>query len=306
VPSAESAPEFAATGETPARSPDSAASVAARPGSDESVNPTPDRVVLDQAIVDVITMGEIAVTGRLTDASNLTLLGEATLDGLTVPCIYKPVRGERPLWDFPDGTLAERELAAYLVSRSAGWDCVPLTVIRDGPYGPGMVQRWIDDADPEEVVDLVPVGAIPAGWLPVLRAVDTHGDDVAVVHADNPALALLAGFDLVVNNADRKGSHVLPTADGRILGVDHGLCFHTDDKLRTMRWGWAGRPLPAAVLEGIARLRVALDGELGDRLDELITTAEMRALRRRLKTLAGTKKYPRAPGHRTPIPWPPL
>ena len=135
-----------------------------------------------------------------------------------MPCIYKPVRGERPLWDFPDGTLAERELAAYLVSRAAGWDCVPLTVIRDGPYGPGMVQRWIEDADPEEVVDLVPVDGIPTGWLPVLRAIDTDGDDVAVVHADNPALATLAGFDLVVNNADRKGSHVLPTADGRILG----------------------------------------------------------------------------------------
>ena len=128
------------------------------------------------AVADVITRGEITVTGRLTDASNLTLLGEATLDGLTIPCIYKPVRGERPLWDFPDGTLAERELAAFLVSRAAGWNCVPLTVIRDGPYGPGMVQRWIEDADPDQVVDLVPIDAIPAGWLPVLRAVDTDGD----------------------------------------------------------------------------------------------------------------------------------
>ena len=258
------------------------------------------------AIREVITRGEITVTGRLSDASNLTLLGEATLDGVTVPCIYKPVRGERPLWDFPDGTLAERELAAYLVSRAAGWDCVPLTVIRDGPYGPGMVQRWISDADPEEVVDLVPVGDIPAGWLPVLRAIDTNGDDVAVVHADNPALATLAGFDAVVNNADRKGSHVLPAGDGRILGVDHGLCFHTEDKLRTILWGWAGRPLPDDVISGLARLNKALAGELGERLDELITTAEMAALRHRLDRLAAKRKFPKAPTHRTPIPWPPL
>jgi uncharacterized repeat protein (TIGR03843 family) len=254
----------------------------------------------------VITEGEISVTGRLTDASNLTLLGEATLDGLTVPCIYKPVRGERPLWDFPDGTLAERELAAYLVSGAAGWNCVPLTVIRDGPYGPGMVQRWIEDADPDQVVDLVPVQRIPPGWLPVLRAVDTDGKNVAVVHADNPALAKLAGFDLVVNNADRKGSHVLPTSGGRILGVDHGLCFHSDDKLRTILWGWAGQSLPEVVIDGIERLRTALNGELGERLDELITLTEMAALRDRLDLYAETKMFPRAPSHRTPIPWPPL
>jgi uncharacterized repeat protein (TIGR03843 family) len=258
------------------------------------------------AVVDVISTGEISVTGRLTDASNLTLLGEATLDGLTLPCIYKPIRGERPLWDFPDGTLAERERAAYLVSAAAGWDCVPFTVLRDGPYGPGMVQRWIEDADPDLVVDLVPVGAIPAGWLPVLKAIDTDGSDVAVVHADNPALALLAGFDVVVNNADRKGSHVLPTADGRIVGVDHGLCFHADDKLRTILWGWAGKRLPDAVLDGVARLRESLDGELGEQLHGLITTAEVQAFRARLDDLADRRRFPRAPSHRTPIPWPPL
>ena len=261
---------------------------------------------LPAAVADVITRGEISVTGRLTDASNLTLLGEATLDGVTVSCIYKPVRGERPLWDFPDGTLADRELAAYLLSSSAGWNCVPLTVVRDGPYGPGMVQRWISDADPEQVVDLVPVDDIPKGWLPVLRAVDTDGAEVAVVHADNGALAVLAGFDVVVNNADRKGSHVLPTADGRILGVDHGLCFHTEDKLRTILWGWAGRPLPVAVSEGIVRVQDQLDGELGEQLDELLTTAEMAALHRRLDDLAASQVFPRAPAHRTPIPWPPL
>jgi len=273
--------------------------------SDNGVESTSDPAV-DSAVADVITRDDIDVTGRLSDASNLTLLGEATLDGLTLPCIYKPVRGERPLWDFPDGTLADRERAAYLVSRASGWDCVPLTVLREGPYGWGMVQRWIEDADPEEVVDLVPVGRIPKGWLPVLRAHDMDGSEVAVVHADLPALSRLAGFDLVVNNADRKGSHVLPTTGGRILGVDHGLTFHTDDKLRTILWGWAGRPLPAVVVDGLTRLQLALDADLGEQLDALITISEMQALRDRIDVLLRRKRFPRAPAHRTPIPWPPL
>ncbi len=266
----------------------------------------PAERIPDEVIAEIICSGEISVTGRLSDASNLTLLGEVALDGMTVSCIYKPVRGERPLWDFPDGTLADRERAAYLVSRSAGWDCVPLTVLRDGPYGFGMVQRWIGDADPEEVVDLAPVKKIPPGWLAVLRAVDVDGSAVAVVHADTPALATLAGFDLVVNNADRKGSHVLPVPGGRVLGVDHGLTFHTDDKLRTILWGWAGRSLPDDVLDGIARLKGDLDGQLGEDLAALLTIGELRAFRARLDKLGAAKVFPRAPAHRTPIPWPPL
>ena len=210
--------------------------------------------MLDDAIVDVITMGEITVTGRLTDASNLTLLGEATLDGLTVPCIYKPVRGERPLWDFPDGTLAERELAAYLVSRSAGLglraaDRHPGRALRAGHGaaldrgrrpGRGRSTWCRSTQDP---------GRLAAGAARRGHATATTSPWCTPTTRRWP---LLAGFDLVVNNADRKGSHVLPTADGRILGVDHGLCFHTDDKLRTILWGWAGRPLPAAVIDGIA------------------------------------------------------
>ncbi len=270
--------------------------------------PSADRTeqIPDDVVAEIICSGEISVTGRLSDASNLTLLGEAALDGLSVSCIYKPVRGERPLWDFPDGTLAERERAAFLVARSAGWNCVPLTVLRDGPYGSGMVQRWIDDAEPEDVVDLVPVKKIPAGWLAVLRAVDQDGSSVALAHADTPSLATLAGFDLVVNNADRKGSHVLPLPDGRVLGVDHGLTFHTDDKLRTILWGWAGRALPDDVLTGIGRLREDLEDRLGDDLAGLLTITELRALRARLDKLGATKTFPRPPAHRTPIPWPPL
>jgi uncharacterized repeat protein (TIGR03843 family) len=277
----------------------------ADPDSTPPATPGPEHTPPDDDL-EVLRDGDIGITGRLTDASNLTLLAAASLGGVSIDCIYKPVRGERPLWDFPDGTLAERELAAYLVSVAAGWDCVPPTIIRDGPYGPGMVQRWIADCDPDLMVDLVPVKKVPKGWLPVMRAVDVSGHDVAVVHADNAALSVLAGFDLVVNNADRKGSHVLPTPDGRVLGVDHGLCFHRDEKLRTILWGWAGRPLPAAVLDGLRRLSVELDGALGEQLDELITATEMTALHHRIDRLTATARFPRPPDHRTPIPWPPL
>ena len=260
----------------------------------------------DDGVREVLSAGEIVVRGRLTDASNVTLLGDVSLDGVSVPCIYKPVRGERPLWDFPDGTLAARELAAYRVSEVSGLDCVPVTVLRAGPFGTGMVQRWIDDVDPTEMVDLVPVDRVPPGWLPVLRAVDEDGADVAVVHADDQALARLAGFDLIVNNADRKGSHVLPVADGRVLGVDHGLCFHVDDKLRTILWGWAGKPLPDGVVDSIARLASALEGSFARELTDLLTTAEIAALVGRLANLDDRRVFPKAPMHRTPIPWPPL
>ena len=288
------------------------ASTGSRPPPDRSTPASPESetddaaAAIDAVTAEVLTSGEITITGRLTDASNVTLLAEASADGLTVPCIYKPVRGERPLWDFPDGTLADRERAAYLVSQVAGWDCVPLTVLRSGPFGPGMVQRWIEDANPDEAVDLVSIEQVPAGWLPVLRAVDEDGSPVALVHADRPALATLAGFDLVVNNADRKGSHVLPLPDGRVLGVDHGLCFHSDDKLRTILWGWAGRPLPAAVVDGVAKLLTDLDADLGEELAALLTRDEVDVLRERLEALADDPTFPRPPGHRTPIPWPPL
>jgi uncharacterized repeat protein (TIGR03843 family) len=274
----------------------------------EDSSPPPENKVPvdDDGVREVLSAGEIVVRGRLTDASNVTLLGDVSLDGVSMPCIYKPVRGERPLWDFPDGTLAARELAAYRVSAVSGLDCVPVTVLRAGPFGMGMVQRWIDDVDPTEMVDLVPVDRVPPGWLPVLRAVDEDGADVAAVHADDQALARLAGFDLIVNNADRKGSHVLPVADGRVLGVDHGLCFHVDDKLRTILWGWAGKPLPDGVVDSIARLASALEGSFARELSDLLTTAEITALVGRLADLDDRRVFPKAPMHRTPIPWPPL
>lgn len=264
--------------------------------------------MLDEVTIRrVLTDGELEITGRLTDASNLTLLATASADGLELECVYKPIRGERPLWDFPHGTLADREVAARRIAEFAGWDCVPLTIMRAGPYGRGMVQRWIDQ--PEEtpdLVDLVPARRVPRGWLPIMRAVDVDGADVAVVHADEARLKVLAGFDLVVNNADRKGSHILWPGDGRIVGVDHGLCFHTDDKLRTILWGWAGTPLPEPVVDGLSRLAKGMTGALRAEMADHLTTREVDALAKRIDLLQMHPAYPQPPRNRTPIPWPPL
>ncbi len=267
---------------------------------------TPD-VPDDATVRRVLTEGTLDISGRLTDASNLTLLATASLDGVELECVYKPIRGERPLWDFPDGTLAHREVAARRIAEYAGWDCVPLTILRGGPYGTGMVQRWVDQPeDVAELVDLVPAKRVPRGWLPVMRAVDMDGSDVAVVHADQDKLKLLAGFDVVVNNADRKGSHILVTPDGRVLGVDHGLCFHTDDKLRTILWGWAGTALPESVTDGLARLATGMSGELREEMGDFLTTVEVDTLAKRIDYLQMYPVYPMPPRGRSPVPWPPL
>jgi len=261
----------------------------------------------EQTYRDVITHGILEISGRLTDASNLTLLANASLDGVDIQCVYKPIRGERPLWDFPDGTLAHREVAARKIAEYAQWDCVPLTIMRSGPYGAGMVQRWIDQPDDmDELVGLVSESDIPQGWLAVLRAVDMHGADVALVHADDEKLKLLAAFDVVVNNADRKGSHILLSAQGAVLGVDHGLCFHTDDKLRTILWGWAGTALPEAVMAGLDRLSSGMAGDLRADMHEYMTVTEVDTLAKRIDSLQMHPSYPMPPRDRTPIPWPPL
>ncbi len=281
---------------------------AADPASTDPAEPSKAVSGLDESRVrHILTDGTLEITGRLTDASNLTLLATATLDDVEIDCVYKPIRGERPLWDFPDGTLADREVAARRIAEYAGWDCVPLTIMRGGPYGTGMVQRWIDQpSDSPELVDLVPAKRIPTGWLPIMRAVDQDGADVAVVHADEENLKLLAGFDIVVNNADRKGSHILLPGDGRVLGVDHGLCFHSDDKLRTILWGWAGTPLPVAVTDGLHRLAQGMAGNLRAEMGEYLTITEVDTLAKRIDYLEMDPVYPMPPRGRSPIPWPPL
>jgi uncharacterized repeat protein (TIGR03843 family) len=260
---------------------------------------------------EALRSGELEVLGRIRSASNATFLCEATLGEHRTHCVYKPIAGEQPLWDFPDGTLAGRELVAHLISAELGWNMVPYTIIRDGPAGPGMVQLWVDqpgDGDEEapsgpDLVDLVPVGKIPAGYLSVLRAYDYAGDPVVLVHADDARLRRMAVFDVVINNADRKGGHILCGTDGNVYGVDHGVSLHTQDKLRTVLWGWAGAPVDGETLPAVSQLAAALEGPLAGALQPHLTSTEISALRRRVEDLLEHPVMPGPNSHR-PIPWP--
>jgi len=258
----------------------------------------------DPAVPGLLQHGSIDVTGRLVDASNATLFGTITADGVAAECVYKPVRGERPLWDFPDGTLAGRELAAFLVSEAMGFHVVPPTVLRDGPFGPGMVQVWVDTEEEREFVDVCSPKAVPQGWLGVLRARGDRGEPAVLAHADTAALRRMAAFDVVVNNADRKGGHVLAGVDGNVYGVDHGLTMHVEDKLRTVLWGFVGQPLPEDVVEGLEKLRAGLDGGLRDALGEHVTRRETRMLATRAQSLIEQGCYPEPSGYGPAIPWP--
>lgn len=257
--------------------------------------------------LDLLLTGEIELEGRLVDASNTTLRAFITVGDVTARCVYKPIRGERPLWDFPDGTLAGREVAAFEVSRAAGWDVVPPTVLRDGPLGEGACQLWIEEPDGcEPVVGFVPVDEIPDGWLRVASAEDELGHAYLLAHADHAELARMAIFDIVINNADRKGSHVLHPGDGRLYGVDHGVSFHIENKLRTVLWGWVGRPLPEAERETLRQLRRDLTGGLGERLCQLLAADEVAATIRRVDRLLRAAVFPEPRTGRPAVPWPPI
>jgi uncharacterized repeat protein (TIGR03843 family) len=255
---------------------------------------------------ETLRRGELTVLGRIRSASNATFLCEANWAGKTAHCVYKPIAGEQPLWDFPDGTLAGRELGAYLVSAAMGWNIVPHTIIRDGPAGRGMVQSWIDQpemTDGADLVDLFAPNSVPPGYLSVLRAHDYGGSEVILAHVDDPRLRRMAVFDVVVNNADRKGGHILTGLDGRVYGVDHGVSLHVEDKLRTVLWGWAGKVLDDDATAALAKLDSRLGSALGDVLREHITAAEVAALRGRIRALLKDPVMP-LPDSRRPIPWP--
>jgi hypothetical protein len=235
-----------------------------------------DRAWIDHSI-DVATHGELEITGRLVDASNATLFGMVRHNDEEFEVIYKPVAGERPLWDFPDGTLADREFAAFLLSDLAGFDLVPPTILREGPAGFGMVQRWIDV---DESIELTNFFA-----------------------SDAPSLRHLAIFDAIINNTDRKIGHLLPADNGHLFACDHGVTFHSEDKLRTVLWQWADDLLTDAEIE----LLVATD-ELLSRSVEIftrhITEHEFLALRNRIARLLDTSKMPSPSEDWPPIPWP--
>lgn len=260
--------------------------------------------------VDVLATGELTVLGRIVSASNATLVCEATVNGHSERCVYKPIRGERPLWDFPDGTLAGREVASYLVSEALGWGVIPRTILRDGPYGLGMVQRWVQTPETAgergerlDLVDICPPDRVPDGWFQVLLAYDGEGDEVALIHADDPRLQRMAVLDVLLNNADRKGGHALEGTDGSVYGVDHGICLHTESKLRTVLWGWAGQRIGGALLADIEVFEQTLRGELADHLAEHVTAAEVEALRARTRGLLANPVMPQ-PSTQRPIPWP--
>ena len=260
----------------------------------------PDRCELLEA--------QLVVLGRIMPASNHTFL--AQLGDSDTQCVYKPNSGERPLWDFTDGTLADREYAAWVVSDHLGWDIVPPTVLRDGPAGPGMVQLWMDSeegpADQPDPVDVVPEGPLPAGFLHVLDASGARDEAVMLVHEDSAPLRRMAVFDVITNNTDRKGGHILPMPGGHRHGVDHGVCFHAEDKLRTVLWGWAGLPLYPVEVAGVETVLDGLDGELRKVLEGLLTVREVDAVARRCQRLLRTGTFPVAWGGWPSIPWPPF
>ncbi len=232
-----------------------------------------------QAALELLREGTIEIEGRMLDASNATLFCTIAAGEATAECVYKPVRGERPLWDFPDGTLAGREAAAYAVSEASGWDLVPPTILREGPFGSGMVQLWID--------------------------VDESVDLELLVRSDRPQLRRMALFDAVINNADRKGGHLLPVNGARhVFGIDHGVSFHYEDKLRTLLWGWRGCRFSRDERDTLERLR--FDADLGEQLHELLTRREVAAMHKRIDRLLRTGVFPAPSGDWPAIPWPPF
>ncbi|MET8131151.1 MULTISPECIES: SCO1664 family protein [unclassified Streptomyces] len=260
---------------------------------------------------ELLARGELKVRGRIREASNAVLYCSVSYDGREAFCVYKPVAGERPLWDFPDGTLAQREVAAYEVSEATGWGLVPTTVLRDGPYGEGMCQLWIEASAENNGDGLLALveGEEPAeGWKAIGFAEVGEGRTALLVHADDTRLRRLAVLDAVINNADRKGGHLLPAQEGRLYAIDHGVTFNAEDKLRTLLWGWAGEPLTAEALDVLASLRDALapGAPLATRLAELVTAVEIDATRARVEAMLGSGKHPEPSGDWPAIPWPPV
>ncbi len=227
---------------------------------------------------------EGTVTGcrEVYSGSNSVFLLSMTCNGDKVLAVYKPRRGESPLWDFPDGTLYRRERAAYLVSEALGWSIVPPTIIRSGPYGVGAVQWFVHSASRVSYQGLV----------------EEHQDE----------FRRIAAFDLLVNNADRKAGHCLAGGDGRIWGIDHGLTFHADPKLRTVIWHFAGQPMPGAVVGDLKTLGMKLNGRgpLRTSLSQLLAGDEIEALDDRLKIILKRPAFPAWSGSYRSVPWPPF
>lgn len=230
-------------------------------------------------IQEHLLKGEITVSGRLVDASNATLFGSSTYKEKSISIIYKPIAGERPLWDFADGNLASREYASFLVSEIAGWNIVPSTVITTGPFGEGMVQEWID--------------------------IDESIDLATFYKQDDARLRTIALFDAVINNTDRKIGHLLPTLDSHLFACDHGVTFHVENKLRTVLWQWADKPLNEREISDLNALKIHLE-QPDCQIIPLITNAEYEALLSRIARLISSRKFPLPNPDWPAVPWPPF
>lgn len=229
---------------------------------------------------EVLEQGEIVIEGRLVDASNATLFVQILKDESSLSAIYKPISGERPLWDFTSGNLAQRELAAYLVSEALSFHCVPYTILRDGPFGLGMVQEWIE--------------------------IDESVSLENFFREDRPQLREVALFDAIINNTDRKIGHLLPTVNGKLYVCDHGVTFHHDDKLRTVLWQWAGAPFTQDEIEILNRFHSFLHSHNSSELQSLISPGEFEALKMRTTRLISEAKFPLPREDWPHIPWPPF
>ncbi len=237
--------------------------------------------------LEALREGDIEIVGRIVGSSNNAMLVSVTRicpdpePALVLDAIYKPTLGERPLDDFPDGTLARREVAAWHVSEASGWGIVPPTILREGPFGEGMVQAFVE--------------------------ADQEVDVVAMVVEDDARLRRMAILDAVMNNTDRKGGHILPVDGGRhVYGVDHGVTFSPVPKLRTVLWGWRGQPLGQDELDGLERVRAGLETDLGDALRDLLSRVEVRATVRRVDALLAARRFPYPSPDWPAIPWPPF
>ncbi|KAB7743110.1 SCO1664 family protein [Nostocoides sp. F2B08] len=247
------------------------------------------------------------VEGRILVSSNAALLVSLSVDRRRLHAIYKPVARERPLWDYPDGTLAGRERAAYLVSELGGWHVVPPTVLREeGPLGSGSVQLWVD-GESSSVVDIIAPGSVPDGWTAVIEGSDQHGSAVLLVHTTDPATRRVAVLDLVLNTSDRKGSHLIRSAaTDHVWGVDHGVSLGVEPKVRTVLWGFMGQPLGDADLEPVHRLRSALEDSRSDELALHLTQDELAALAERTDALLEQRVFPGPSPDWPAVPWPAL
>ncbi|WGW13645.1 SCO1664 family protein [Saxibacter everestensis] len=224
----------------------------------------------------------------------------------TIQAVYKPIAGERPLHDFPDGTLAGREWAAYQLSEALGWDIVAPTVIRDDlPFGRGSLQAWIESGPhTDPLVDTFEPDELPEAWLPVLAAETPDGQPLIVAHSSVELLRRIALFDALANNADRKGTHLISTRHN-VVGIDHGLAFHRDDKLRTVLWGFAGSPLEDGELSDLTELAERWSA-LAKILGQELSDEEVSATAGRLTRLIDSGHFPSPGGSYRDLPWPPL